>query len=141
MKLLTKELTERLLRNGANRDQDHAPVVKFFNPTGAATWLITEMDPEDGDTLFGLCDLGQGFPELGNVSLTELSSIRVRFGLGIERDLHFTGKYPISVYANAARFAGRIVEDERTLAATPPTRDADTDTADCSTGSHLDFDF
>jgi hypothetical protein len=115
MKLLTKELTERLLRNGANRGQDHAPVVKFFNPTGGATWLITEMDPEDCDTLFGLCDLGQGFPELGSVSLAELSGIKVRFGLGIERDLHFTGKYPISVYAKAADIAGGIVESDSAL--------------------------
>jgi hypothetical protein len=45
MKLLTDELKTKLLANGANRDQDHAPVVKFFNPVGSATWLISEMDP------------------------------------------------------------------------------------------------
>ena len=54
MKLLTKALRERLLKNGRNRDQDHAPALKVFNPTGAATWLFSELD-EDGDTLFGLC--------------------------------------------------------------------------------------
>ncbi|MCY3829155.1 MAG: DUF2958 domain-containing protein [Rhodospirillaceae bacterium] len=32
------------------------------------------------------------------------------FGLGIERDLWFEGRWPISVYAQAARQAGRIVE-------------------------------
>lgn len=32
MRLLTKEITTKLLRNGesANRDKDHKPVVKFF---------------------------------------------------------------------------------------------------------------
>ena len=80
MKLLTKAHRERLLRNGRNRDRDHPPVVKFFNPCGAATWLFNELD-EDGDTLFGLADLGFGTPELGYSSLSEIASIRVRFGL------------------------------------------------------------
>ena len=46
-------------------DSDHVPVVKFFFPIGAATWLVTEMDPDENDHLFGLADLGMGFPELG----------------------------------------------------------------------------
>ena len=109
MKLLTKALRERLLKNGRNRDQDHAPPLKVFNPTGAATWLFSELD-EDGDTLFGLADLGFGTPELGYSSLTEMAAIRVRFGLGIERDLHFRPRYPLSIYTEAARAAGHIVE-------------------------------
>ena len=64
MKLLTKALRERLLKNGRNRDRDHSPVLKLFNPCGAATWLISELD-EDGETMFGLADLGFGTPELG----------------------------------------------------------------------------
>ncbi len=43
----------KLLANGRNRDQDHAPVVKIFNPMGSATWLLSELD-EDGN-FFGLC--------------------------------------------------------------------------------------
>ena len=109
MMLLTKKHRERLLRNGRNRDQDHSPVVKLFNPTGAATWLFNELD-EDGDTLFGLADLGFGTPELGYSSLAELAAVRVRFGLKLERDRHFRAKYPMSVYTQAARAAGRIVE-------------------------------
>ena len=58
MKLLTEKQREALLANGRIRDQDHPPVVKFFNPCGAATWLCSELDPEDGDTLFGLGDHG-----------------------------------------------------------------------------------
>lgn len=108
MKLLTKALKVKLLANGIKRDQDHVPVVKFFNPTGAATWLISELDA-DGDQMFGLCDLGMGYPELGYVSLAELSAIKVRFGLGIERDLHFKGAKPLSVYADEARNKGRIL--------------------------------
>ena len=109
MKLLTKKHRERLLRNGRHRDQDHLPALKVFNPTGAATWLFSELD-ENGDTLFGLADLGFGTPELGYSSLSELASVRVRFGLGLERDRHFKARFPISIYTEAARAAERIVE-------------------------------
>ena len=109
MKLLTRALGERLLGNGRNRGRDHAPPLKLFNPCGAATWLFSELD-EDGDTLFGLADLGFGTPELGYARLSEIAAIRNRWGLGIERDLHFKAKHPLSVYAEAARAAGRIVE-------------------------------
>ena len=109
MKLLTKRHRDRLLKNGRNPDRDHPPAVKFFNPCGAATWLFSELG-EDGDTLFGLGDLGFGTPELGYSSLAEIAAIRVRFGLRIERDLHFRPKHAMSVYTEAARAAGRIVE-------------------------------
>ena len=33
------------------RGHDPAPVVKFFNPVGSASWLASELD-SDGDTLF-----------------------------------------------------------------------------------------
>jgi hypothetical protein len=105
MKLLTKALRTKLLANGADPDRDRKPVVKFFNPTGTGTWLFTEL-AADGDTLFGLCDLGE--PELGYASLAELSGLRVRFGLGIERDLHFKADKTLAEYASAARSAGRI---------------------------------
>ena len=114
MILLTDELRDRLLANGRQRDIDHVPVVKFFNPVGAATWLITEMEA-DGDTLFGLADLGFGSPEIGSFSLSELTSVRLPFGMGIERDLLFTGDFPISVWAEAARAAGSIRAAERSL--------------------------
>jgi len=114
MILLTPALRVRLLANGRDRDTDHVPAVRFFNPVGAGTWLATELD-EDGDTLFGLADLGLGCPEFGSFSLLELQSVRLPFGLGIERDLHFAGRFPISVYAEAAHAAGSIAEGERVL--------------------------
>lgn len=116
MILIPNDIRARLLANGAaERETDHVPVVKLFDPTGAATWLITEMMPDEPDILFGLCDLGFGCPELGYVSLAELGSVKGRLGLGIERDLDFVGRSPLSVYAEAARIAGRITECERRL--------------------------
>lgn len=117
MKLLTKSIHERLLANGqatrerqeAGEDEpDHKPVVKLFNPCGAATWLLTELDPDDPDIAFGLCDLGMQCPELGSVRISELEAYRGIAGLGIERDLHFTADKPLSAYAREARNAGHI---------------------------------
>ncbi len=62
--LLTVSDRVQLLVNALN-DRDHFPVVKLFTPDAAATWLISEADPDDPDRLFGLCDLGLGYPELG----------------------------------------------------------------------------
>lgn len=109
MKLITEAQRAELVKNAGLRDADPRPPLKLFNPCGAATWLFTELG-EDGDTLFGLCDLGFGFPELGYASLSEIAATRLPFGLTIERDLHFRARAPISVYAEAARAARRIVE-------------------------------
>lgn len=108
MILVTETLRQRLLANGATPDGDPAPVVRLFDPCGAGTWLLTEMLPDDPDILFGLCDLGLGFPELGSVSLAELESVKGPLGLGIERDIYFAGLYPLSVYADAAVTHGAI---------------------------------
>ena len=116
MKLLTVAQRAQLLDNGrrqaavkGTKDEiDFVPVVKLFLPDGAATWLLTEIEPDDPDIAFGLCDLGVGFPELGSVSLTELSEVRGRIGLHVERDRHFAPAKPISAYADEATRLGRI---------------------------------
>lgn len=112
---LPDDLRAQLIANGvAETGPDHVPVLKLFNPLGAAIWLATELD-HDGDTLFGLADLGFGCPELGFFSLSQIASVRLPMGLGIERDLYFRGRFPLSVYAEAARSLGRITEAERLL--------------------------
>ncbi|RYY28704.1 MAG: DUF2958 domain-containing protein [Sphingomonadales bacterium] len=93
---------------------DPWPVIKFFNPLGAATWIATELD-EDGDTLFGLADLGFGCPELGCFSLREIRAVRLPFGLLIERDAHFDAMVPLSVWTDQARRLGSITRAEAAL--------------------------
>ena len=111
--LIPDEKRALLLANGReslhNPDFDPAPVVKLFTPDAGATWLLTEIDPDDHDHAFGLCDLGLGVPELGWVSLQELATVRGRLGLPVERDLHFRAEKRLSAYARDARLAGRIV--------------------------------
>ena len=87
MKLLTKELTEKLNRAGYAGTK---PICKLFTPWGRATWLITGI--EDG-ILYGFADLGMGCVEWGGIaSLEELEAIRGPFGLKIERDLYWSPK-------------------------------------------------
>lgn len=118
MKLLTETIRAQLIRNGQLRqdfaeegrcEPDFLPVVKLFTPDANCTWLLTELDPDMPDIVFGLCDLGMGSPELGSVSLSELESVRGPFGLPVERDLHFTATKTLSAYAAEARQSGRIV--------------------------------
>ncbi|WP_137387902.1 DUF2958 domain-containing protein [Rhodoligotrophos defluvii] len=128
MILLTDTQRTQLLANGRQPNVDHVPIVKFFNPFGAGVWLATELEA-NGDTMFGLADIG--YPELGSWSFEELRSIRLPFGMGIERDLLFIGDFPISVWADAARETGSIRDAERLLyrSARPLTRkSSDTET-------------
>ena len=113
--LIPESLRAALRRNCETPEADHVPVVKLFDPTGAGTWLLSELLPHNPDLVFGLCDLGMGTPELGYVSLAELERVKGRFGLGIERDLYFEGRFPLSVYAEAARRTGSITESEPLL--------------------------
>src|SRR4051794_41520401 len=96
-------------RSALGEDIDPSPVVQLFTPDAGATWLLTELDPADPDRAFGLCDLGMGSPELGYVSLAELSDVRGRFGLPVEVDEHFRPTKALTAYAAEALAIGRIV--------------------------------
>lgn len=80
------------------------PWLKLFNPVGAQTWLIAAI-AEDGDTMYGLCDLGFGCPELGYVSLNEIENLDLPFGLKIERDTWWEPEKTLEEYYNDAREA------------------------------------
>jgi hypothetical protein len=123
MILLPDTMRVALLVNGARHiaaqrdglpDPDPVPLLKLFNPCGSATWLATELD-EDGDTLFGLADLGFGCPELGSFSLSEIAAVRLPFDLRIERDLDFSSSHPMSLWAQTARNLGSISQAEIAL--------------------------
>ena len=126
MILLPPELRFALRANDINRRAaeakgehfDPVPVLKLFNPLGAATWLATELANDD-DTLFGLADLGFGCPELGSFSLTEIASVRLPYGLRIERDIGFEGRFALSVWAAWSRRAGSIIHGEALLRRMP----------------------
>lgn len=91
MNLLTKEI-EKKFNEHPFGSQDGLGgkaevLVKYFNPAGAGTWLITEAEKRDDDwILFGYCNINEW--EWGTVSLNELQNFKGPFGLGIERDLY-----------------------------------------------------
>jgi len=97
MKLMTKELEKKFekfpLYSQDGMGMDSEVVVKYFNPCGAGTWLITEGEKqENGDWLFyGYCHIYEW--EWGYVTLSDLEGVTVQpFGLSIERDLYCEGK-------------------------------------------------
>ncbi len=114
--LMTKEIRDKLIDNfnanaarveAGDRTTDFEPVMKAFTPDAGATWLFTELDPETNE-LFGLCDLGMGYPEIGYVSLDELQDVRGKLGLPVERDRFFKATKTLSEYADEARGNGRV---------------------------------
>ena len=112
--LITDEQRTRLLANGQahadGQELDPLPVVRLFTPDAHATWLLTELDPHDGDTAFGLCDLGLGTPELRHVQLSELASIVGPENRPVERDLYFTAQRSLSQYVRLAQENGSITD-------------------------------
>lgn len=95
MLLMTKgleaELSKYPLGSQDGLMEDAEVVVKYFNPCGAGTWLITEGEKqEDGDwLLYGYCHLFEW--EWGYVMLSELENVQLPFGLSIEREIYGTG--------------------------------------------------
>ena len=105
MTLLTPAQRRQLLANGtaqrAATDQGNAldfyPVVKLFTPDANATWLLTELDPDDPDLAFGLCDLGlELYQSFVGLLLNRLDAVGKPAGgtLGSDRpDPHSIGQF------------------------------------------------
>jgi len=97
VKLMTKAI-ERKARAQFPKGSDFEQLVvaKFFDPTRNWTWYLMNQDPEDPDYLWGIVD---GFEvEAGSFSLSELKAFKGRFGLGIERDLHFKPRPALEIW-------------------------------------------
>jgi hypothetical protein len=93
MKLMTKEIEKKALKypfgSQESKELDAEIIVKYFDPTSNWTWYAIEYDPKN-KIFMGYVS---GFEnEFGPFSLTELQSIKGRFGLGIERDRFFENK-------------------------------------------------
>ncbi|EJV1369398.1 DUF2958 domain-containing protein [Pseudomonas aeruginosa] len=110
--LTTAEERAQLLANGAARAAgqsiDPLPVVRLFTPDAHATWLLAALDPADGDTAYGLIDLGLGMPALGTVKLSDLAAIVGPQQRPVLRDLYFQAARPLSEYVRLAQRDGSI---------------------------------
>lgn len=99
MKLMTKEIENRFKKYPIGSQEhvdDPTVVVKYFNPCGAGTWLITEGEKQNnGDWLFfGYCNINDW--EWGEVMLSDLENVKLPYGLGIERDMYLDKNTTIS---------------------------------------------
>jgi hypothetical protein len=95
MKLLTAAIIKKLEKNPlySTENQNVVPVlVKFFAPWSGYTLYVVEAKwLHHGDWQFFGLVTGLDVDELGYTLLSELESIRGRFGLKIERDMYFDG--------------------------------------------------
>ena len=102
MKLITKELERTFSKYPIYSQEsmilDARVIVKYFNPVGAGTWLITEAEQlSNGDwRLFGYMHIFEW--EWGYVLLSELQNIKLPYRLGIERDLHLADDVTVRNY-------------------------------------------
>ncbi len=110
--LTTAEQRSQLLANGEARATgqviDPLPVVRLFTPDAHVTWLLAALDPADGDTAWGLIDLGIGMPELGMVKLSDLAAIVGPLQKPVMPDLYFQALRPLSEYVRLAQRDGSI---------------------------------
>ncbi len=113
-RLITEDERERLLAHGRARAAGEAidplPVVRLFTPDAHATWLLVSLDPADGDTAWGVVDLGISMPELGTVKLSDLASIVGPNKQPVMRDRYFQAVRPLSEYLRLAQENGSIVD-------------------------------
>ncbi len=112
--LLTDVQRESLLANGraraAGQAIDPQPVVRLFTPDAHAVWMLTELDPTDGDNAYGLVDLGISMPELGHVSISALEGIVGPNNMPVARDLYFEAQRPLSEYLRLAVENGSVID-------------------------------
>ena len=94
---------ERRRPVAAGEPHDPLPVVRLFTPDAHAIWLLAALDPADGDTAFGVIDLGIGMPELGHIKLSDLASIVGPNKQPVMRDRYFQAARPLSEYLRLAR--------------------------------------
>lgn len=85
---ILKKFEEHPLCSQETKGEDAECIVKYFNPFGRGTWLITEAEQQDDGTwlLFGLCHIHEW--EWGYVELSELEQLGF-----IERDIYI-GDHP-----------------------------------------------
>lgn len=102
MMLMTKELEKKFemypIGSQDEKGFEADVVVKYFNPCGAGTWIITEGEQqENGDwLLYGYCNIFEW--EWGYVMLSDLEGITLPFGLTIERELYDTDDKKVADY-------------------------------------------
>ena len=84
---MTKEIKKQAEKQyPLGSDMEQKVVAKYFNPAGKGTWYLMNTEP-GSDYAWGIVDLFE--VEMGSFSIRELESIKLPFGLTVERDRYF----------------------------------------------------
>lgn len=112
--LFTESQKADLLQNGLpeNAGMNHKPVAYIEVKRLGYSILATEINSENQDLIFGLCDYD------GEVKFSTFSIAKLNLDLKNENpvfstNLDFVGKYPIAVYAKVAEEVGTIVTNDK----------------------------
>ena len=113
MAFLNDQQRSEMLANGAARargeDIDPYPVLKLYTPDAGASWVLTALDA-DGDTAYGLIDIGAGFSELGTVSLSTPAGINEPNGLPVAIEPNYKARKTLSAYVADAQRDGMVTD-------------------------------
>ena len=87
---MPSKLKNLFLEHNVSNTELSDPLIlaKYFNPVGAQTWYMTEYDPEC--EIFFWFVTGVAFPEWGTIGLSDFIDLELKWGMKIERDIHFT---------------------------------------------------
>ncbi len=109
MKLLTKAIENKFAKTGDLSQtpiDDITVICKWFNPCGGHTWYVYERLDDDIFMAF-VTDGNPMFAECGTVSLAELQSITLPFGMSIERDINFEPR-PLKEIIDTIKAGGHV---------------------------------
>ena len=117
MSLITRQQRQQLLANGrAGREArrgglafDPFPVVQLVSQDEWPRWLLSEIDPQNPDRAFGICDLGDAPPQLGTVSLRGVGVLKAVLGIDVRQPRGFIADLSVSEYLECLRVHGRII--------------------------------
>ena len=92
-KLIKKAIERKLEKTplySTDGKKNAKSICKFFNPCGMGTWYVFEGNklPNGDWEFFGIAELYE--KELGYFLLSDLTNLKLPFGLKIERDIYHT---------------------------------------------------
>ena len=108
--IITDRQRKQLIENGLpeNSGKNHYPISFIEVKKVGYAILITEINSEDSDLCFGLCDYG-GTVRLTTFSISKLKEDVKSENSAFSTNFDFWGKYPIAVYARVAKEIGAVV--------------------------------
>ncbi len=111
--MFTEQQKTELLNNGQsqNSGKNHIPVAYIEARKIGFSFLITEINPQNTDLVFGLCDYDCDL-RFSSFSIKELEKDLEDRKSSLSANLDFLGRHPIAVYAKVAKEVGTIVIDD-----------------------------